>query len=156
MKQRGRKPKADGEVVALNVIEGDFGRGLRPDPPADMTPRQSEIWRETVADEPLEHFSTAATRAMLRDYCQLRESLEKLHRTINDFEEAWLKSKEGVKRYLQLCKNRDLETRGASSLATRLRLTNQSRYTPRAAQSASANTLKGNKPWDWDPPPDGT
>lgn len=153
MKQRGRKSKA-AVAADLVVIEGDFGRE-RPLPPSDLTPRQAEIWTAIVNDEPLDHFSTAATREMLMDYCQHRETLEIINNTMNQFHAEWLKSANGAKRFNQLCKMRVLETRAAASLATKLRLTNQSRYTPRAAQSASANTAKGNKPWEWDPPVDG-
>jgi hypothetical protein len=38
-----------------------------------------------------------------------------------------------------LLKMRDMETRAATMLATKLRLTNQARYTPMAAASANNN-----------------
>jgi hypothetical protein len=141
MQQRGRKKLADAVV-----IEGMFGK--RAEPPPELPPRQVEIWLETVSTEPVEHFSSAATKAMLADYCAHRESVENIESVIRLFQPDWLKSAEGVKRYSELIKIRDSETRAASTLATKLRLTNQSRYTPKTAATAARNTEKGFRPWD--------
>ncbi len=43
---------------------------------------------------------------------------------------------------------RNRETRALVSLASRIRLTNQSRYTPSAAGTAGRNHTSGPKPWD--------
>ena len=60
----------------------------------------------------------------------------------------WLKNSEGARRYHSLLKMRDLEIRAAVSLATKLRLTNHSRYDAKTAATASKNAAKGFKPWD--------
>lgn len=150
-----RKSKAEKELLekGLVVIEGEFGKN-RPPAPDDLSDRQKEIWKAIVNDEDVEHFSTSMTREMLKDYIQHREAIDMLNNTISQFQEAWLKNEKAAKRFEALCRMRDLEIRGATSLATKLRLTNQSRYTPRAAALASSKTLKGSKPWEWDPPPD--
>ena len=113
-----------------------------------MTDRQKEIWRKITASEPVDFFSTAATRGMLADYCAHRETMASLCEIINTFKPEWLKLGDGAKRYHELLKMRDLETRAATSLATKLRLTNQSRYVPHAAATASQNVLQGKKPWE--------
>jgi hypothetical protein len=146
MKQRGRK---SADSVDLTVIDGDFA-GKRPDPPPDMTPQQAHIWTATVNDEPLEHFATAATREMLKDYCIQRHIADTIAGAMNVFPAEGHKSVKGMMFFRQLQKAHDMATRGASSLATKLRLTNQSRYTPMAAATASRNTMKGIKPWDWE------
>jgi hypothetical protein len=142
MGTRGRKSAAESAIV----IVGAFG--TRPEPPADVTPRQAEIWRETVSSEHSEFFNTAALRALLLDYCRHRESAENVSQIINTFQAEWLKSQEGSKRYHGLLKMRDLETRAAAQIATKLRLTNQSRYTPQAAATAAKSAGSRQKPWE--------
>jgi len=142
MVQRGRKPAASAVVVA-----GRFGE--RPQPPAELTPRQAEIWREVVASEDAGFFRTGALRGLLAVYCQRRDASEGISAVINTFNPQWLTTGEGIKRYKRLLSMRDLECRGASSLATKLRLTNQSRYMPRAAASAARNAPIGPLPWQW-------
>jgi hypothetical protein len=50
-----------------------------------------------------------------------------------------------------MLKARDRETKQLVSLATRLRLTNQARYTPQAAGTAGRQHVAGPRPWDDDP-----
>jgi len=113
-----------------------------------LTERQAEIWRETVSSEPADWFGTAALRSMLSDYCCHREAVENVTQVLNQFKPDWLKNAEGAKRYKELLKMREAETRAAASLAGKLRLTNQSRYTPQAAGTAARNAAKGLKPWE--------
>lgn len=145
MGARGRKSSGD---VEFNVIEGGFAE--RPDPPDDLMPRQKEIWVAIAHDEPLECFSTAATRELLKDYCLHIHTREMLTETINEVPKSFHKSEKGLKHLSRLLRARDIETRAAASIATKLRLTNQSRYTPLSAATASRNTTKGIRPWDWE------
>lgn len=142
MGARGRKSAAESAVV----IRGAFG--TRPEPPEGLTDRQAEIWRETVSSEHAEFFNTAALRALLADYCCHRESAESVSQIINSFQAEWLKNLEGAKRYHGLLKMRDLETRAAAQIATKLRLTNQARYTPQAAATAVKHAARGLMPWE--------
>lgn len=143
MQKRGRKSAASLEA---NVIPGNFGQ--RPEPPEDLTAEEASVWRETAASEPLDFFNTSALRNLLKDYCRHRAAADKITEVINIFQTEWLKSETGSKRYSQLLKMRDLEARGAADKATKLRLTNQARYTPQAASTASRNAAKGFKPWE--------
>lgn len=142
MRTRGRRSAADQAIV----IAGTFGQ--RPDPPAELTKRQAEIWRATVASEHADFFNTAALRALLTDYCRHREAGEKVSLVIDAFQAEWLKNSDGAKRYHGLLRMRELETRAAVTLATKLRITNQSRYDERTAATAARNTAKGAKPWE--------
>jgi hypothetical protein len=91
----------------------------------------------------------ASARSLLLNRSEeRREAAEKVSLVIDTFQAEWLKNAEGAKRYYSLMKMRDLETRGAASAATKLRLTNQARYTPQAASTASRNAAKGLKPWE--------
>lgn len=144
MIQRGKKSASAGAVV----IEGGFS--IRPDPPADLTERQAEIWRIVVASENPDFFATAVLRGLLADYCRRREAAESLSETINAVEpEEYLQSRDGIKVYAQLLRLRDMEVKGAISLATKLRLTNQSRYEKKGATTAARNERAKvvGKPW---------
>ena len=141
MRQRGRKS------ASAVVIPGGFGQN--PAAPAELTPRQAEIWREVTASEALGFFATAALRGLLADYCSRREAAEHISAIINEFKTEWLKSNEGVQRYKQLLQMRDLEVRGVAALATKLRLTNQSRYTTQSAATAARNAPRGPRPWEY-------
>lgn len=143
MQKRGRRSAASLET---NVIVGAFGQ--RPEPPDDMTDEEAAIWRETTSSEPSDFFNTAALRGLLKDYCRHRAAADKVTQVINLFEADWLKNAEGSKRYSALLKMRDLEARGAADKATKLRLTNQARYTPQAASTASRNAVKSKPPWE--------
>ena len=144
MGKRGRKSIAE---QTLSVIGGSVD--ARPEPPGDFTPRQMEIWNETVATEPPNYFSSAAQRGILAEYCRHRTEAERLAAVIDDFDMEWLQDDEGVKRYEKLSHLRDRETKAALTHATKLRITNQSRYTPLSAATASRNSSKqAAKPWE--------
>lgn len=144
MGARGRQ-SADAAAV---VIPGNFGQ--RAEPPAELTPEEAAIWRETVASEATDAFNTAALRGLLKDYCRHRAASESVSQIINSFKSEWLKSADGAKRYRELLKIRDLECRASADKATKLRLTNQSRYTPHGAATAARRASKTAMPWDFD------
>lgn len=142
MIKRGRVSAAEQAVV----VEVEFGG--RPEPPEDLNERQCEIWREAVASEAPGLFGTSVVRSILADYCRHRESGESISQIISGFKSEWLKSAEGSKRYYGLLKMRELETRASLSCATKLRLTNQARYTPQAAGTLARNAAKAPRPWE--------
>jgi len=144
VEKRGRKSLE--ELSTPVIVSGNFGR--RPEPPGELTDKQIEIWRLVVSSEPQDYFNTEALRGMLADYCRHRESANMVSVVIESFKGEWLKSKEGSIRYKTLLQMREIETRAAAGLATKLRLTNQSRYTPQAAATASRNAAVGRMPWD--------
>jgi predicted nucleic acid-binding protein len=142
MKQRGRQ-----SAVAKTVVVGGFGK--RPDPPLDLTTRQAEIWREIVSSEDPAFFNTAALRAMLAEYCRRRDTGEGLSQIINAFERQCLKTIDGAKRYRLILGMRDVESRAEVTIATKLRLTNQSRYDRLTAATAARRAAKApGKPWE--------
>ena len=121
----------------------------RPEAPGDLTPRQMEIWNETVRTEPPNYFASAAQRGILADYCRHRAEAERLAKVIDQFEMEWTQDDEGAKRYELLARLRDRETKASLQHATKLRITNQSRYTPLSAATAARNSSKKSvKPWE--------
>jgi hypothetical protein len=144
MIQRGRKSLEDNLVV----IQGSGG--AKPEPPEDLNDRQKQIWRETTACEPADLINTAATRAMLVDYCRHREAGENVSKIIDSFKPEWIKNEDGAKRYHDLLKMRELETKAAVRVATKLRLTNQSRYRAdgTGVTNTTRNAVQGLRPWE--------
>src|SRR5215831_3498876 len=142
--KRGRPPKS---INDWGVIDGGFAALKRPNPPEDLTETQQKIWRGIVSSEPPDFFVTQAQRDMLKDLVCHRDSILGLTETINSFRTEWLRSEEGAKRYDYLLKMRGRETHFAATIATKLRLTKQSRYMPEAAARAERNNAKV-RPWE--------
>lgn len=127
------------------VVQGGFGN--RPEPPSDLSDAAAEIWRRTAASEAADFFKTAALQSMLADYCRHVDTGDILTSQLDAFDPDWLSDEAGLKRYDMLTKMRERETRSAADKATKLRLTNQSRYTPRAAEFAGRKQDAESKPW---------
>ena len=141
MATRGRKSGA-----ALSVVVGSIDG--RPSPPKDLTKFQAEIWQRTVAGESLDQFRSAALQQLLKEYCRHCEAAHILAEEIEATKLEWLRTDDGLKRYDQLLAMRDRETKAIGDKATKLRLTNQSRYTPQAAATAAKYTGGSAKPWE--------
>jgi hypothetical protein len=135
-----------GRKRSLTVVTGAFGTG-RPPPPAELSERQAQIWRDVVETEAADLFGTAATRNLLVDYCRARQTAETYTAIIESFDPEWLCSEEGLDRFRAVCRGRDVETRAAVTLAMKLRLTNQSRYVKHAADLTNRKA-SGQRPWE--------
>lgn len=140
MKQRGRKPKdyIPDEVLAVG----------RAPPPEDLSKRQREIWNEIVNTEPADFFDSYITRAMLKDVVHHRETIEDLTRAIARLDKDKLTTLIDVRAYKMLLKLRGEEIRYMLLTVTKLRLTNQSRYTPRAAATKPSHRVTKHRPWE--------
>jgi hypothetical protein len=135
----GRKSAASLSVIA-GTIDG------RPKAPEDLTEAQQEIWNRTVANEAADVFRTAALQQLLKEYCRHCDTAYRLTRQV---ERA---TGDGSNLSLQdidvLLRMRDRETKALADKATKLRLTNQSRYTPGAAGTAAKKAATAEaKPW---------
>lgn len=139
MAERGRKSAA-----SLSVIAGSIDG--RPQPPADLTDEQKHIWERTVANEAADVFKTAALQQLLKEYCRHVASASYLSKIIDNLERKTELDPLDAASYEKLIKLRDRETKALADKATKLRLTNQSRYTPQAAATA-AKKATDRKPW---------
>jgi hypothetical protein len=138
----GRKSTAALSIASVSQIDG------RPRAPADLNAFQQEVWDKTVANEAVETFKTAALQQLLKEYCRHVSSAALLTEKIDSFDSQWLDTDEGLERYTKLVRTRDCETKALADKATKLRLTNQSRYTPGAAGTASKkSSSEASKPW---------
>lgn len=111
----------------------------RPRAPVDLSPAQAELWRQIVATEPASLFGTAATAHLLRLYVEHAAFRAQVEGLIAAAPLAAALGDETAAGFDRLLRIRDRETRALVSLATRLRLTNQSRYSATAAASAGRN-----------------
>ncbi|MCC5956463.1 MAG: hypothetical protein JJU07_10180 [Natronohydrobacter sp.] len=124
----------------------------RAPPPEGLTSAQARLWRGIVETEPADLFDSEARRHLLRLYCEHATFRADLQALIDRSPVEAFGDPDGAKTFEAMLRARDRETKALVSLATRMRLTNQSRYTPAAAGSAGRNHTSGPKPWD-DPDP---
>jgi hypothetical protein len=135
----GRKSTASLSVVAGTQIDG------RPKPPADLTAFQQDVWERTVANEAADTFRTAALQQLLVEYCRHVETADRLAKRVDRATDEGSNLEIGD--IDVLLRMRDRETKALADKATKLRLTNQSRYTPGAAGTASKKASTERKPW---------
>lgn len=108
--------------------------------PDDLTPAEAALWRAVVDSKPAEWFGPDSV-PLLVEYVRAKTMCDWLNGQIAVARDAG-ETKE-LKTFLML---RDMEAKRVANLATKLRLTQQSRYTPQAA--ATADRKAGNrKPW---------
>lgn len=133
MEGRGRKSTAALSVVATSLPQ-------RMEPPTELTEAQAALWREIVAGKPVDWFA-ADNAPLLVEYVRAVDMGNRLALEI----EATLAgaADHSLKDLLKL---RDMEAKRATSIATKLRLTQQSRYTPQAAATADRRA-SGARPW---------
>ena len=138
MGTRGRKSTAE-----LSVIQGI---PERPQPPSELTPDQAEEWREIVASLPVDWFSRAVWPLLMqyvRHVCNARHiaGLIEAHDVDTGDRSALL-------RFNRLLGMQERQSGTLAGLATRMRLTNQSRYTARSAGSRAKGGTSAKKLWE--------
>lgn len=124
-------------AAALSVTTG--APDARVAPPADLTEQETVLWREVVDSKPAEWFGEDSV-PVLKEYVRAAVMCDRLAGLIDT---ALLEGKPTVG---DLLLARDRESRRAANLATKLRLTQQSRYTPQAAATADRKA-GGKRPW---------
>lgn len=139
--QRGRKSAITSMKPVSPVVAQE-----RVAAPAHLTDAEREVWNEVVSDQPASAF-TATHVPMLEMYCRHVVQGRILADEILNFDRSWLADDDGLKRYDRLLGMAERETRAASSLATRLRMTKQSLH-PETAANAVKNHIKARKPWE--------
>ncbi|WP_316150447.1 hypothetical protein [Cupriavidus sp. BIC8F] len=144
MAQRGRKSAASQTVAALVApIETE----QRLAPPLHISDAERCVWLEVVNDQPAGVFS--ATHAPLLElYCRHVVQARILADEMANFDRAWLADDDGLKRYDRLLAMAERESRAASSLATRLRITRQAVEHPTTVGRKLTNQAKARKPWE--------
>lgn len=121
--------------------------GQRTEPPANFPAPASEVWRAVVASKPHDWF-TADSIYLLEAYCHAVVSHRLISLGVAEFNAQKMADPVGVALYDQLTRMQERQARVMTSIATKLRLTQQSRYTPQAAATAAKKVGGGARPWD--------
>ena len=142
MAQRGRKSTASLAVTKKVSI----GTAERLAAPLHLSDAEIAVWNEAVNDQPASAF-TPTHAPLLEFYCRHVVQARVLADQLLSFDNAWLADDEGLKRYDTLLKMSERESRAASSLATRLRITRQS-IDHSIVATAIKNNTAARKPWE--------
>ena len=135
MDGRGRKSTAALSVASVSALPS------RIEPPDDLTAPQAALWRAVVSEKPVEWFGEDSA-PLLKEYVRAVAMCDLLALQI---EAAVAGGETGeIKALLDM---RDKESKRVASIGTKLRLTQQSRYTPSAAATANKNAGRAAKPW---------
>ena len=144
MAQRGRKSLAS---IAVQAQVSPISSEARLTAPLHMSDAERGVWVEVVNDQPASAFSPTHA-PLLEMYCRHIVQARILSDELANFDRAWMADDDGLKRYDMLLKMAERESRAASSLATRLRITRQAVDHPTTAGRAMASRGKGRKPWE--------
>jgi hypothetical protein len=146
MEGRGRKSAASLSVISSNGIEAIE----RARPPEELTQEQKFEWVSVVNRMPAEWFPRE-TQALLAQYCRHIVSARRVANMIDSLE-AELAKEEGAtaevilgasKAFDRLYKMQEREGRAISSLATKMRLSQQSTY-----DKSKRKPGQTKKPWE--------
>lgn len=138
MAKPGRQSSA-----ALSVASSGFAAA--PEPPNHLNKKESGVWREIVGTKPNDWFSEE-NLPLLEAYCQHVILYRTVGKRLQKLRATHLDSSDDIDMYDKLLKMSDREAKLLSSLATKMRLTQQSRYTTKAAGTANQSSGR-KKPW---------
>lgn len=136
MKTRGRTSAAATEIMA---VAAPLERIQRPDAPYDLTDEQTQEWWAVVNRMPADWFPRE-THALLADYCRHVVMARRVAQLIKQAESS---ESLDVVEYDRLGKMAERESRVIASLATKMRLTQQTTY-----DKSKKKPLLSKKPWE--------
>ena len=137
MGTRGRTSGAALSVISSQGIETI----RRPEPPNELTDEQSDEWRAVVTRLPADWFPRE-THAMLAQYCRHVVGARRVAQLVGQIEAA---KEFDLDAYDKALKMQEREGRAISSLATRMRISQQA--TVRAEKARKPSQVK--KPWEF-------
>jgi hypothetical protein len=112
----------------------------RPEPLPELMVDEAQVWRDTVGAMPWDWFAQAPE--LLAQYCRHVIRARVIAAMIHETD-----PRADLATYQQLSTMAAAETRAISMLATRLRLTQQSRYQPDMAHRRAADPNARREPW---------
>lgn len=118
----------------------------RPKAPVTLNEGAREEWTRVVNALPADWFG-AETLSILTLYCEHVAEAQALQQMIETVRKTAMKNDESFKRYQDLSRQKESQTRAALSCATKMRMTQQSTYTPKAGATAQNNNGSHPKPW---------
>lgn len=141
MAKRGRQSSASMEIASTVQVLGQ-----RPPAPLSLNERATDEWNRVVNRMPSDWF-TDETLTHLQMYCEHVAEGEALQIMIERVRPTAMVDDESYKRYRDLLRDKELQTRAVLSCATKMRMTHQSSYTDKASGTAKRDTTTM-KPWD--------
>ena len=136
-----KKSKAEMTVAPVVTL------GARPEPPLCLNVRATDEWQRIVNRMPSDWF-TDETASLLQFHCEHVAEGEAIQLMIERVRNTAMKDDESYKRYRELLRDKEVQTRAALSCATKMRLTQQSSYTTKASDTAKSKSNGGKKPWE--------
>lgn len=133
---RGRTSSA-----ALSVVPAVIEVTPRAKPPEELTDEQADEWFAVVNRMPADWFPRE-THGMLAQYCRHVVTARRVAQLIASAESA---DTLDVENYDRLLKMQEREGRALSSLATRMRLSQQTTYDPKKKKGSTTK-----RPWEAD------
>lgn len=143
MAKRGRQSAASLAVAQVASISTES----RLAPPIHISDADRAVWLQVVNDQPADSF-TATHAPLLELYCRHVSNARIIADELLNFDRAWISDDDGLKRYDRLLAMSERESRAASSLATRLRITRQAIEHPTTLGRGLKNRAKSRKPWE--------
>lgn len=135
MGARGRRSTADLAVIGASGIE----TVRRPEPPADLTDEQAAEWRAVVNRLPADWFPRE-THGLLAQYCRHVVAGRRIQQLVSSIE---AEKDFDLVAYDRALKMQERESRCIASLATRMRISQQSKFD----KQKKRGTLTA-KPWE--------
>lgn len=138
MKQRGRKSAAQLATVTalpLRLLEV----------PTDLSADEAAVWSRVSATKPSDWWD-AGSLPLLAQYCRATVQSELVAELVRQVSENLRSDPEELGRYKELRKIQAALSGELTSLATKMRLTQQSRYRADKAETTSRK-VSGRKPW---------
>ena len=133
-------------AAGMSVVASIKPKDARLSPPASLTDRQKELWLEIVASKPADWFTVDA-KSLLVGYVKAIASYETLATRIDMIESPDYVGPVYIKTEDMLYAMLERQARLVQSFATKMRLTQQARYTTGSAATATARAGKS-RPWD--------
>ena len=141
MIQRGRKGLA---ALSAPVAAGVATLVRRPEPPLDLTPEQSDVWRQVVDGLPATWFPRE-TWPLLSQYCRHTIDARRIGQLID---QECAKPDLDVMRYDALLKMQRQETGALKILAASMRLAQQSTLGHATGETAKKANRTVKRPWE--------
>jgi hypothetical protein len=133
-------------AAALSVVQSLPG-AKRPEPPEELTEEQAVEWRKVVDRLPADWFPQDSHQLLVA-YCRHVSRARVLAEMLDRFERERIGLAAGLREYEKLLGMADREHRAISSLATRMRLTQQSRYRGETAKNRAEKANAPSKQWE--------
>lgn len=138
MGARGKKSQAALAVVPDEEDKKQCDSLLRPEAPEELTAEEAEIWIMVVDRCPADWFP-AETHPLLIQYCRHIVNARILSNVKEDYLDPSKADKFDLKTYREILKSEEEQSRAISSLATRMRLSQQATYHPEKKKPGPKN-----------------